>query len=113
MGEYKDVFEMIEVLASEDATVVVGTTLDSAMKENLRVTMVVTGIEERTVSRKKYTVVPPAKKRVDRGYATQSADDVLDEEVLLVQRDRDELPIYDIDGESSTDIPTFLRRHAD
>lgn len=44
IGEFEEVGEVIKSFTSEDATVVVGTVIDPEMKENLRVTVVVTGL---------------------------------------------------------------------
>ena len=44
IGEFQQVGATIGEMASEDATVVIGTSIDSAMEDELRVTMVVTGI---------------------------------------------------------------------
>ncbi|MDQ5911608.1 MAG: cell division protein FtsZ [Pseudomonadota bacterium] len=44
IGEFEEVGNIIKELASEDANVVVGTTIDHEMKNELRVTVVATGI---------------------------------------------------------------------
>mgnify|MGYP006249424799 CR=1 FL=1 len=44
IGEIAEIGEHIEELSAEDATVVVGTVIDEAMGDNLRVTLVATGI---------------------------------------------------------------------
>jgi cell division protein FtsZ len=44
IGEFEEVGNTIKDLASEDANVVVGTTIDHEMKNELRVTIVATGI---------------------------------------------------------------------
>jgi cell division protein FtsZ len=44
IGEFEEVGEVIKSFTSEDATVVVGTVIDPALQENLRVTVVVTGL---------------------------------------------------------------------
>lgn len=46
LDEYEEVGKAIEVFTSEDATVVIGTTLDPEMKDEIRVTIVATGIGE-------------------------------------------------------------------
>lgn len=50
MGEYAEVGDMIRELASDDATVVVGTVLDPEMSGELRVTVVATGLGQRAVA---------------------------------------------------------------
>lgn len=44
LGEFSDVGEIIEEFASEQATVVIGTVIDEAMGDQLRVTVVATGL---------------------------------------------------------------------
>ena len=44
LGEFQDVGDTVEQFASEDATVVVGTVIDESLGDNLRVTVVATGL---------------------------------------------------------------------
>jgi len=44
LGEFSEVGETIEEFASEEATVVVGTVIDPTMKEEIKVTVVATGL---------------------------------------------------------------------
>jgi cell division protein FtsZ len=46
IGEFEEVGEIIKSFASDQATVVVGTVIDPDMSDELRVTIVVTGLEE-------------------------------------------------------------------
>ena len=46
IGEFEEVGEIIKSFASDSATVVVGTVIDPDMSDELRVTIVVTGLEE-------------------------------------------------------------------
>jgi len=48
IGEFEEVGDAIKAFASEDATVVVGTVIDSEMSDELRVTVVVTGLGKLT-----------------------------------------------------------------
>src|SRR5690606_15248658 len=50
MREFDDIGQVIHEFASEDATVVVGTALDPEMKDEVRVTVVATGLN-RAVAR--------------------------------------------------------------
>ena len=50
MGEYAEVGDMIRELASDDATVVVGTVLDPEVNGELRVTVVATGLGQKPVT---------------------------------------------------------------
>lgn len=56
LGEFSEVGDTIEEFASEEATVVVGTVIDPDMKEELKVTVVATGLGS-TAARKTLQVV--------------------------------------------------------
>lgn len=47
IGEFEEVGDVIKEFISDDATVVVGTVIDPEMKDELRVTVIVTGLGER------------------------------------------------------------------
>jgi len=134
IGEFGEVGGMIRDMASDDATVVIGTSIDAEMKDALRVTMVATGIQGDVPNKarpRNVSVVQPVAKAVgsnlgnsgsggtnsDGVYdAHESSLDLDDESSLLSggrRSGRDELPLYDADGDSQLDIPTFLRRQAD
>jgi len=119
IGEFGEVGGMIREMASEDATVVIGTSIDANMKEDLRVTMVATGIQEngaQATNSQKYAVVQPVAKAVGSSYEG-ATDEEPRQEASLLSRGRhassDELPLFDLEGESRLDVPTFLRRQAD
>jgi len=46
LGEFQDVGDTVEQFVSDDATVVVGTVIDPEMSEEIRVTVVATGLGE-------------------------------------------------------------------
>ena len=46
LGEFSEIGEMIQDLAADDATVVVGTVVDPEMGDSIRVTLVATGLED-------------------------------------------------------------------
>jgi cell division protein FtsZ len=48
IGEFEEVGEVVKSFTSEDATVVVGTVIDQNMTDELRVTIVVTGLGDKT-----------------------------------------------------------------
>ena len=52
IGEFEAVGEAVKEFASEQATVVVGTVIDPEMSEELRVTVVVTGLGDSTIATK-------------------------------------------------------------
>ena len=119
IGEFGEVGDMIREMASEDATVVIGTSIDPDMKEDLRVTKVATGIQEGITSAddgKKYAVVQPVARAVGSSYEAMATEDGTHGDSLLSRTrhsNSDELPLFDTDGDSKLDVPTFLRRQAD
>jgi len=71
IGEFGEVGGMIRDMASDDATVVIGTSIDVDMKDELRVTMVATGIvdgSDQIASQPKMEVVQPVGKAVGGDY---------------------------------------------
>lgn len=104
LGEFNEVGETIQELASEEATVVVGTVLDPDMQNELRVTIVATGIgraqtASAAVEKPTTTLLRPVK-------APQGAAD----ERPAARTSNEDRPEEDLDY---LDIPAFLRRQAD
>lgn len=117
IGEFEEVGNTIKDLASEDATVVVGTAIDAEMHNELRVTIVATGIGQgvpakQTTTREKEAMAPPFKlvqQRQSEGEPHFRADRPSIRQKALAgdnssERERDELDYLD--------IPAFLRRQA-
>lgn len=118
IGEFGEVGGMIRDMASDDATVVIGTSIDPEMKDELRVTMVATGIMDGSVQAapRKMEVVEPIAKAVGSSYESMLDNDGPAEPQLMTRRrglGSSELPLFDSEGESGLDVPTFLRRQAD
>ena len=113
IGEFQEVGEIIQQFAAEDATVVVGTVLDPDMKDELRVTVVATGLG-RTAS----VLQSPPRTRPARTQRTRSPGSVdyseLEKPTVVRKRavgdDVEEAPD---DMQQMLDIPAFLRRQAD
>ncbi|MEI2783555.1 MAG: cell division protein FtsZ [Candidatus Competibacter sp.] len=117
IGEFEEVGNTIKELASDDATVVVGTAIDPEMHNEIRVTIVATGIGQgvpakQSGTKEKEAAVPPFKlvQRPGEGEAHFRHDraSVRPKAVGdgLSERERaDELDYLD--------IPAFLRRQAD
>lgn len=117
LGEFSEVGDTVEEFASDNATVVVGTVIDGDMGDELRVTVVATGLGEIQVAKKPTKVVdntaaietkvgspvpdyndldiPPAIRQ-------RRAQTALAEKVMPTESDMDYL-----------DVPAFLRRQAD
>jgi len=119
IGEFDEVCSTVKEFASDDATVVVGTVIDPEMSDELRVTVVATGIGEGTSNRADeqnirlvYQHAKEAKQNSNEAAGAISASVTEEVEVDPVESPR-------ISGESKQkdfdylDIPAFLRRQAD
>jgi len=118
IGEFGEVGGLIREMASDDATVVIGTSIDPEMKEALRVTMVATGIMDGSAqaAAPRMEVVQPVAKAVGSSYDSVTDTEAQADPQLVTRRrgvDSSELPLFDTDGENGLDVPTFLRRQAD
>lgn len=112
MGEFHDVGKTVEELAAEDAVIVVGTVLDPEMGDQLRVTVVATGIggHAKTVTPEE----PPAVKLVQRKKSGEVNYEELDRPTVIRRRVAGERYAAQADGNLDyLDIPAFLRKQAD
>lgn len=114
LGEFNRVGDVINELVDEDAQVIVGTSVNPDMSEDLSVTVVATGIGQR-VAAPVAVPTPATRQRAISGQDGQPDYETLD------------IPTYRRDGKSQVereaaqhkdnhdyiDIPTFLRRQAD
>lgn len=112
IGEFDDVGNIIKEFASSDATVVVGTVIDPEMTDEIRVTVVATGLGGVKLATKEEPVVAAApqieivKKAVDINY---------DEPTIIRNGQQGQKKEFD-NGDVNMDyldIPAFLRRQAD
>jgi cell division protein FtsZ len=107
IGEFEEVGNTIKGFASDNATVVVGTVIDPEMHDELRVTVVATGLgrgAESVSEQPVKLVVNKQKQDVDYDRPTVLRNKVGDAE--LTQKAGDKSMEY-------LDIPAFLRRQAD
>jgi cell division protein FtsZ len=113
LGEFNDVGDTIEEFASESATVVVGTVIDPDMVDELRVTVVATGLDGigQEASLKVVESRPIESRSTD--YRKLDRPTVMrNSQQSAVARDVAPAPMADKDMEY-LDIPAFLRRQAD
>ena len=109
LDEFAQVGEIVNEYASEDGTVVIGTVLDPEMDDELRVTMVATGIRK----------APQISLVKDQGMEDDSAGHEDDYDVPTVIRRRPRAAgDVDLQGNAAVDmdyldVPAFLRRQAD
>jgi cell division protein FtsZ len=113
MKEVHEVMNTIRAFTAEDATVIVGTVIDEALADDLRVTMVATGLGN-PVTRKD----PKPVTLVVRNGTDSSSFDVnyadLEQPAVMRRRNRDAtLEAMKQSGVDLLDIPAFLRKQAD
>jgi len=134
IGEFQEVGNIVKQFASDDATVVVGTVIDPELTNQVRVTVVATGLgrpaaatstpaRDVAVGRtsaagaafagREREAAPPM--RVVRRPPTQADYSQLDTPTVRRQRAVGDglRPEPDVGGEDLLDIPAFLRRQAD
>ncbi|MDR1057113.1 MAG: cell division protein FtsZ [Coxiellaceae bacterium] len=126
IGEFEEVGEVVKSFTSEDATVVVGTVIDPNMTDELRVTVVVTGLGNKSKTERKcrnqngVDFIHPQKVSV----VTESAsvDDVVDyrkfDRPAILRNNLTDFSLNNPDELTTNieknieylDIPAFLRR---
>ncbi|MBT6273238.1 MAG: cell division protein FtsZ [Chromatiales bacterium] len=123
IDEFATVGEAIGEFASENALVVIGTVLDETVKDELRVTVVATGLGEAQAQPaepeeivKPVVLVPTAASQTQMDYKRLDTPTVL-RSPMPAPGGRQEttmgsVPVVDSDAEY-LDIPAFLRRQAD
>ncbi len=116
IGEFEEVGDVVKEFISDDATVVVGTVIDPAMSDELRVTVIVTGLGDSRQRTQQQAA--PAKARLMETRRTDGSLDYHQLERPAVIRRQASAPVSsakqgndaaipDIDY---LDIPAFLRR---
>ncbi len=113
LGEFSEVGDTVEEFASDDATVVVGTVIDSSLDSEMRVTVVATGLGGSATRPTK--VVDNTDKDMTTDYRQ------LDRPAIMRNRQGsgravavDAAEVADSDtGTDYLDIPAFLRKQAD
>tara|TARA_R110002049_G_scaffold95007_1_gene233553 strand:- start:313 stop:1485 length:1173 start_codon:yes stop_codon:yes gene_type:complete len=118
LGEFSEVGETVEEFASEEATVVVGTVIDPSMKEEIKVTVVATGLGG-GVARVPLQIVEgatkPAAPAEDLSMETDYSKFDRPAALRNGQRTAEGSGAAGADSASEDyfDIPAFLRRQAD
>ncbi len=107
IGEFEEVGNTIKSFASENATVVVGTVIDPEMSDELRVTVVATGLGQGQAS----VAGQPVKLVVNKSPAEDVEVDY-DRPTVLRNQAKSESTAEEKNMEY-LDIPAFLRRQAD
>ena len=115
LGEFSEVGDTIEEFASEDATVVVGTVIDPTMGEELRVTVVATGLGSEA-AKAPLQVVESAPKAASVDVENEPDYAQFDRPTAMRKSRRSgsgQALAVEAGGEEYFDIPAFLRRQAD
>jgi cell division protein FtsZ len=130
IGEFQQVGEIVKQFASDDATVVVGTVIDPELSDEMRVTVVATGLGRPEVAHGRapfgrevptlQKVAPqqaapaePAMRVVPRRPLTAADYAALDKPAVQRQRAVGDGLHGTMESEDVLDIPAFLRRQAD
>lgn len=124
LGEYTEVSSIVTEKASEHATVVVGTALNSELKDELRITVVATGLGLN--DEKKPEVEQKPKKVIDNTLPLKRPDGSIDysqverstyirnaEARAAANKDAETTDDANKKSKDYLDIPSFLRRQAD
>jgi cell division protein FtsZ len=122
IGEFQEVGQIVKQFASEDATVVVGTVIDPELSNQVRVTVVATGLGRPAAA---------ARQPIERAPAREARGPGRDSGVRMVPTAASDFNRYDrpthqrvkmavnsdippdMSAEELLDIPAFLRRQAD
>ena len=121
MREFDEIGRVINDFASEDATVVIGTSLDAELKDEVRVTVVATGLNRapsrqsvRSVDQKQVEMRARPRPVVLRTGTGNEVVDYAQPEQVFSANPRSDAPARSQDsGPDYLDIPAFLRRQAD
>jgi cell division protein FtsZ len=127
IGEFQEVGNVIKQFASDDATVVVGTVIDPDMANQIRVTVVATGLgkpvaraapqpmQSAMQAAMQSSIAPQPTMRVVRHKSPMAPTDyaILDKPTVQRQRAVGDGLRTESESEDLLDIPAFLRRQAD
>ncbi|WP_078085688.1 cell division protein FtsZ [Microbulbifer mangrovi] len=124
LGEYSEVGQIVQEIASDDATVVIGTAVDDKLGDEMRVTVVAAGLGEATAQVARPTKVvdntarrPESREAARPAAPAEAARDTQEVRGSRVEKERPARsmpPLNPADQDMEyLDIPAFLRRQAD
>lgn len=110
IGEFEQVGDVIKSFSSEEAVVVVGTVIDPTMTDDMRVTVVVTGLNQkkptgRPVAQPSLDI--PSKSEISFDYQQLEKPTILRKQSAAPQKNMELVDNQDVEY---LDIPAFLRR---
>jgi cell division protein FtsZ len=124
IGEFDEVGNTVRDFADEDATVVVGTVIDPDMDDQMRVTVVATGLGNNKAAKSARAargegLLPMRLVAASNGHDYKSLDNPQNLDLPAANRHNRQAPKKFVDpeevdaGMDYLDIPAFLRRQAD
>jgi len=122
LGEYSEVGEIVQEIASDDATVVIGTAVDDKLGDEMRVTVVAAGLGEASAQVARPTKVVdntrrPEPREMARSAAPSEQVRETQETRARVESERGKRAMPSMNPADQDmeylDIPAFLRRQAD
>ena len=114
LQEMYDVMETIKAFAAESATVIIGTVYDEGLEDNLRVTIVATGLGKPLSRQQARPLSVVAQKTGTDNEPLEVNYDELDQPAVIRRRNRDAtIEAMRQQGVEMLDIPAFLRKQAD
>ena len=118
IGDFNEVGTIVQEFASPDATIVIGTVLDPEMSDELRVTVVATGLENHAQDEKPETEEQPVAKLVanlDTPVRTPYTDIAFSQQKRAAAATAGAAALAPVEGldMEMLDIPAFLRKQAD
>jgi len=110
IGEFNEVGDVVNSFASEDAVVVTGLSIDPDLNDELRVTVVATGLSSKSASDVPTLTIVPKRNTGDIAYGELEKPTII--------RNKSKTAAMRNDGKKEIDheyldIPAFLRRQAD
>jgi cell division protein FtsZ len=116
MREFSEVGDAISEYTHDDAIIVIGAVIDEEMGEELRVTVVATGLDDAAKVEQKPTLVSSGRRAVASENRSKDYSDFDEPTVLRWEKERktgEDFVPGDETGSEYLDIPAFLRRQAD
>jgi cell division protein FtsZ len=110
MKEIHEVMETIKAFTAEEATVIVGSVVDDAMEDSLRVTMVATGLGNPVARSQPKPMQVIRTGTYDMPVAAEGGEDMPN---VMRGRNQRTVKAWEESGVDSLDIPAFLRKQAD
>ena len=111
MKEIHEVMDTIKAFTAEEATVIVGSVVDDAMEDSLRVTMVATGLGNPVARSQPKPMQVIRTGTYDMPVAAEAGGDDIPN--VIRGRSQRTVKAWEESGVDSLDIPAFLRKQAD